>query len=160
MLKRVFYEEKETDISKEQRAHENLDKACLAAYCNNLSEFLRGLTLDEIMDMYVMMGYDDIIGSRLKVYECIKEEVYYRSILNDEIDSPYTDKIIGLPDLDRAQYYGYLGLLLPLIEVEKLPSIVSLAYFDDLIGDRLAILNSVNTIVNKNSQDKQYRLKK
>lgn len=155
MKERVFYTPTEDYTEIRDKACENLKKAGWAEYNHTLTEFLKGLTLDEIMQMYIVMMYNDLIGFRLNIIECINQEILYRSMIGFNEENEIT-----IQSLDRAEYYGYAMYLLEMVSDEKLDELKSFIFTDDVVGTREDLLNKINKECSSREQNKQYKLKK
>ena len=143
--------EREKLVERQKNASTNLKNALVAAYNYNLTEYLKGLSTNELMEVHMLIIYDDIIGIKLNILECINQEISYRCMLDND------DKnCVSLNDLVNAFYYGYLEYLIYMLTDNKLNEIKECLTDNSL--EEVHILDLINIVLSEREKNKQLRL--
>lgn len=143
--------EREELVERQRKASKNLKNALVAAYNYNLTEYLKGLSTNELMEIHMLIIYDDIIGIKINILECINQEISYRCMLDND------DKnCVSLNDLVNAFYYGYLEYLIYMLTDNKLNEIKECLTDNSL--EEVHILDLINIVLSEREKNKQLRL--
>lgn len=143
--------EREEFVERQKKASKNLKNALVAAYNYNLTEYLKGLSTNELMEVHMLIIYDDIIGIKINILECINQEISYRCMLDNN------DKnCVSLNDLVNAFYYGYLEYLIYMLTDNKLNEIKECLTDNSL--EEVHILDLINIVLSEREKNKQLRL--
>jgi len=143
--------EREELVERQKKASKNLKNALVAAYNYNLTEYLKGLSTNELMEVHMLIIYDDIIGIKINILECINQEISYRCMLDND------DKnCVSLNDLVNAFYYGYLEYLIYMLTDNKLNEIKECLTDNSL--EEVHILDLINIVLSEREKNKQLRL--
>jgi len=143
--------EREELVERQKKASKNLKNALVAAYNYNLTEYLKGLSINELMEVHMLIIYDDIIGIKINILECINQEISYRCMLDND------DKnCVSLNDLVNAFYYGYLEYLIYMLTDNKLNEIKECLTDNSL--EEVHILDLINIVLSEREKNKQLRL--
>ena len=143
--------EREELVERQKKASKNLKNALVAAYNYNLTEYLKGLSTNELMEVHMLIIYDDIIGIKINILECINQEISYRCMLDND------DKnCVSLNDLVNAFYYGYLEYLIYMLTDNKLNEIKECLTDNSL--EEVHILDLINIVLFEREKNKQLRL--